>query len=190
LRNTGDPGTPAIPEPVLHAYTSERRYQLGIPDGTPFLEDSTFWNPSWTLAKGAIEYTNIYDLNTTAIGIGTGKLLSRSSYQAMTSKNLIGKTTTLPGCTTCFPQSPPYTYGLGLISSGNWLLQNPLFAGQGGAFAYLPSKKIAIAVVATFKPAAFTSPTSPTNGGDLLWRKIAAVLVSRADAPQLPSWAE
>ena len=29
---------------------SERRQVLGIPDGTPFYEESTFWNPSWTFA--------------------------------------------------------------------------------------------------------------------------------------------
>jgi CubicO group peptidase (beta-lactamase class C family) len=37
LTNTTDPGTPAIPEPALHAFTSERRSQLGIPAATPVL---------------------------------------------------------------------------------------------------------------------------------------------------------
>jgi hypothetical protein len=43
LTNTADPGpgTPAIPEPALHAFTSERRAQLGIPAGTRFYEEST-----------------------------------------------------------------------------------------------------------------------------------------------------
>lgn len=185
LRDTADPGTPAIPEPVLHAYTSERRYELGIPDSKPFMEDSTFWNPSWTLAKGAIEYTNIDDLNATAIAIGTGKLLSRASYEAMTTKDLIGRTTLVDDCTTCFPQAPQYTYGLGLVSSGNWLMQNPLFAGEAGAFAYLPSRKVAIAVTTTFLPGAYTSPSSPRNAADTLWRKIGQVLVPAEDAPPI-----
>jgi CubicO group peptidase (beta-lactamase class C family) len=31
LDSTTDPGTPAITEPALHAYSSERRYALKIP---------------------------------------------------------------------------------------------------------------------------------------------------------------
>jgi CubicO group peptidase (beta-lactamase class C family) len=103
LNNTTDPGTPAITEPALHAYTSERRQTLKIPAGTPFYEDSTYWNPSWTITHGAIQTTNIYDLNATAVAVGTGKLLSPESHQKMLTKDLIGKTTTLAGCTTCFP---------------------------------------------------------------------------------------
>ena len=47
LTNTTDPGpgTPAIPEPALHAFTSERRSQLGIPAGTRFYEESTYLEP-------------------------------------------------------------------------------------------------------------------------------------------------
>ena len=39
LHNTSDPGTPAITEPALHAYSSERRYALKIPASVPFTED-------------------------------------------------------------------------------------------------------------------------------------------------------
>jgi CubicO group peptidase (beta-lactamase class C family) len=186
LNNTTDPGTPAITEPALHAYTSERRQALGIPAGTPFYEDSTYWNPSWTITHGAIQTTDIHDLNTTAAAIGTGKLLSPESYQAMVTKDLIGRTTTLPGCTTCHPQSADYTYGLGIVSAGNWLLQNPLFSGEAGAFAYLPSQKVAIAVAVTFDEAAFDPTTGDyPNSADVLWRRIAAALVP-AEAPPMP----
>jgi hypothetical protein len=64
-------------------------------------------------------------------------------------------------------------------------MQNPLFAGEGGAFAYLPPQKVAIAVAVTFEPAAYTSPSSPTNSADVLWRKIAAALVPK-EAPEIP----
>ena len=60
--DTTDPGTPAIPEPALHAFTSERRSQLGIPAATPFYEESTYWNPSWTITHGAIQTSNIFDV--------------------------------------------------------------------------------------------------------------------------------
>ena len=186
LDDTRDPGTPAIPTPTLHAYTSERRWSLGIPRGTPFYEDSTYWNPSWTLARGAIQTTTIDDLHDTAIAIGTGSLLTAASYEAMITKNLIGQTTTLEGCATCFPQQSAYAYGLGVVSSGDWLMQNPLFAGEAGAFAYLPSRRVAIAATVTFLPEALTGPESPRNAADLLWRRIAAELVPD-EAPLIPT---
>ena len=46
LANTQNWDTPEIPSPVLHAFTSERRQFLAIPAGTPFYEDSGFWDPS------------------------------------------------------------------------------------------------------------------------------------------------
>ncbi len=186
LTHTTDPGTPAIPDPALHAYTSERRQFLGVPAGTPFSEDSTYWNPSWTITRGAIESTTIADLDTTAVGIGSGKLLSPQSYQAMLTKDLIGKTTALPGCTTCFPQSVGYAYGLGIVSTGDWVMQNPLFAGEAGAFAYLPSRRVAVAVAVTFDPDAFDPTTGAyKNAADLLARRIGGVLVPD-DAPPVP----
>jgi CubicO group peptidase (beta-lactamase class C family) len=129
LTNTANSFTPAMPEPVLHAFSSERRQVLHVPADTPFYEETTFWNPSWTITHGAIQTTDIYDLAATAEGIGSGRLLSRESYHKMISPQLRGKTTTLPDCTTCAAQNDLYTYGLGIIISGNWLLQNPMFSG-------------------------------------------------------------
>ena len=68
--------TPEIPRPVLHAFSSERREALRIPAGTPYYEESTFWNPSWTITHGAVQTTDIYDLEATAAGLGSGRLLS------------------------------------------------------------------------------------------------------------------
>lgn len=185
LTQTDDPGTPAIPEPVLHAYTSERRSYLGIPDSTPFVEDSTFWNPSWTLTQGAVQTTTIDDLSATAIAMGTGGLLSPASYQAMTSTDLIGKTSAVQGCPTCAPMAVGYTYGLGLVLSGRWVEQNPLFAGEGGAFASLPGQTVGIAVVTTFLPEALVGPDAPGNEANYLWRAIGAA-PGPSEAPQIP----
>ena len=185
LDNTTDPGTPAIPEPALHAYSSERRYALKIPAAVPFTEDATYWNPSWTITHGAIQTTNIDDMHTSAVAIGTGRLLKPATFQQMITKDLIGKTTAVRGCLTCFPQQPAYTYGLGIVSTGNWLVQDPLFSGESGAIAYLPSQQVAIALTVTYEPAAFTSPASPKNSADYLWRVIAAKLTP-ADAPMIP----
>ena len=189
LTNTTDPGpgAPTIPEPALHAFTSERRQQLGIPAGTRFYEESTYWNPSWTITRGAIQTSNIFDVNATAVAVGTGKLLTPESYRAMISTGLRGKTTALPGCATCFPQSEGYSYGLGIVTTGDWVMQDPLFSGEAGAFAYLPSKKVAVALALTFDEDAFAPDGSyksevGSNAADPVWRQIAAV-VAPADPP-------
>lgn len=190
LKNTsGNNGTPAIPEPALHAYSSERRSFLGVPAASRFIEESTFWNPSWTITHGAIQTTNIFDLDKTAIAMGTGKLLSPESYQKMVSTDLRGKTTTLPVCpATCFPQSDKYSYGYGIVETGNWLMQDPLFSGEAGAFAYLPSQKLAISIALTFNEDAFAPDGSfvqatGNNAADLLWRDIGVAIAPNDQPP-------
>jgi len=155
LTNTNSESTAAIRAPVLHAFSSERREALGIPAGTRFYEESTFWNPSWTLTRGAIQTTNIYDMTATAVAIGEGTLLSPASHQAQVAPSLLGFGSPLAGCPNCRTLNQAYSYGLGVILSGSWLLQNPLFGGYAGVEAYLPSKKIAIAVAVTFGEGAF-----------------------------------
>ncbi len=81
LTNTVNSLTPEIPAPALHAFSSERREFLKIPPGTPFYEESTFWDPSWTITHGAIQTTDIYDMEATAVGIGSGRLLSAGLVQ-------------------------------------------------------------------------------------------------------------
>lgn len=179
LDNTsGNDGTPAIPEPVLHAFSSERRQALQVPSGVPFYEESTFWNPSWTLAQGAIQTTNLDDMIATARGIGSGKLLTPESYAKFTSTDLRGRTSAVPGCPACFEQSIGYTYGLGVVITGDWLEQDPLFSGESAVEAYLPSQDVAIAVAVTYQPAAFDPTTGAyTNQADQLWREIALKVV-------------
>jgi CubicO group peptidase (beta-lactamase class C family) len=183
LDNTTDPGTAAITEPVLHAFSSERRQALQIPADIPFYEESTYWNPSWTLARGAIQTTNLHDLSVTAVAINSGQLLSPESYAKMVSTELRGKTTAIAGCAACLDQNIDYTYGLGVVISGNWLLQDPLFSGESAVEAYLPSQKVAIAVTVTYLPEAFDPTTGAyMNVADKLWRQIAAQ-VAPSDPP-------
>jgi D-alanyl-D-alanine carboxypeptidase len=70
MRGTESYQTTEIPEPVLHAYRSFR--------GT--LEESTFWNPSWTIAEGAVMITYFRDLATAARAIGRSELVSSDSH--------------------------------------------------------------------------------------------------------------
>ena len=185
LKATANSDTPEIPRPVLHAFSSERRQALKITPGTPFYEESTYWNPSWTITHGAIQTTNIYDMEATAVGIGSGKLVSADSYKKMVSTALRGKTHAQPGCPTCFEQNEGYTYGLGIIISGDWLMQNPLFSGYAAVEAYLPAQKAAIAVAVTFAPEAFDEKGNYSNEADILFRKVGAI-VAPNNAPPMP----
>lgn len=185
LTNTANSYTAEIPTPTLHAFTSERRESLGIPSGTEFYEESTYWNPSWTITNGAIQTTNIHDMAATAAAIGSGALLSSESYQKMIAPDLRGKTSAQPGCPTCAPQTEFYTYGIGVVRSGDWLLQNPLFAGQAGVAAYLPAKKLAVAIAVTYLPEAFDDAGNYPNEADTLFRRIGTELAPE-DAPPTP----
>jgi hypothetical protein len=153
----------------------------GPPPVYPY-EESSFWNPAWGTPVGATETTNIFDMTKTAVGIGTGALLSKGSYHLQTDPNLLGFGHQQDGCS-CFPQRDIYNYGLGIVRSGSWLLQNPLFGGYGATEAYLPSKKIAIAVAATFGPKAFDADGIYGNSSDALFRAIGAYLAPKSPPP-------
>ncbi|WP_254940489.1 serine hydrolase [Cyanobium sp. Morenito 9A2] len=184
LRHTRDPGgTPAIAPPVLHAFSSERRQTLGIPAGTRFYEESTYWNPSWTITRGAVQFTTIHDMATSAEAIGTGRLLSPQSHRLQIAPTLRGFGRPIEGCATCATLGDFYTYGIGIVLSGPWLLQNPLFSGQAGVMAYLPSKKIAIAVAVTFDEGAFDSSGAYCNSADDIFRAIGAQLAPEESPP-------
>ncbi len=178
--------TSGVPDPVLHTFSSERRGALGIPPTTAFYEESTFWNTQWGTPIGANQTTTISDMATTAVQVGTGALLSDSSYHAMTDPNLLGFGHTDPSCApSCFTQVDGYNYGLGVVRSGSWILQNPLLAGISGTAAYLPSQEIAIAVAVTYLPGAFDAEGNYANAADRLFRSIGAV-VAPDDAPPMP----
>jgi CubicO group peptidase (beta-lactamase class C family) len=186
LTNTANFFTPTIPEPALHAFSSERRAALGVPAGARFYEESSYWNPSWTITHGAIQTTNIYDMTATAVAVGEGTLLSPASHQAQVGPNLLGFGSPLEGCRSCHTLDTFYNYGLGVVRSGNWLLQNPLFSGYAAVEGYLPSKKIAIAVAVTYGEGAFDEEGSYPNTGDTLFRQIGALLAPEDAPPARP----
>lgn len=141
LRETRNSFTPDIPTPVLHAFTSDR--------GT--YEESTFWNPSWTTAPGAVQTTDICDLARSASAIGSGELISPSSYEELLNPGTVGlghETAKCPA-TVCLAQTEETHYGLGVIVLGDWIAQHPLFFGYSASMAYLPSERLSIAVSTT-----------------------------------------
>jgi CubicO group peptidase (beta-lactamase class C family) len=129
LDNTRSEQTALMQEPVLHAFTDER----GI------YEDSTYWNPSWTLARGSVMTSNIPDILKSATAIGTGALISPESFEQQ-----------LAPLTAKFkPWGGRKFYGLGVFVIDGWIVQNPSFAGYAATMVYLPAQKLAIAVSVT-----------------------------------------
>src|SRR5262245_5466829 len=188
LKNTSATQTSEIPSPVLHAFDSERRTALKIPTVVAFTEESTFFNSQWCTPIGANETTTIDDVIKTAVKVGTGALISKSSYEAMTGPHLLGFGKKQDNCApSCGAQTNFYNYGLGVVRSGSWLLQNPLLGGYAAIEAYLPSKKIAIAVAVTFAPKAFDSEGNYANSGDAIFRSIGAYMAPDDAPPPAPT---
>jgi CubicO group peptidase (beta-lactamase class C family) len=187
LKNTTDPGGPKIAEPALHAWDSEQRAVYNIPPSLPFYADSTYWDTSWALSKGAIETTDIYDMDATAIAVGNGKLLSPESHKLMVNTDMRTKGGPTSGCAECHRGTDSYTYGMGVIIKGNWLLQDPLVNGYSALEADLPSQKIAISLVATFTEGAFDKTTgSYPNAAVPIFEQIGAKLAPNDAPPSSP----
>ncbi|MFZ0218563.1 MAG: serine hydrolase domain-containing protein [Candidatus Dormiibacterota bacterium] len=176
LTQTQSAATAQVAQPVLHSFTSERRTSLGVPPGVPFYEESTFWNPSWTTAEGAVQTTDIADLCTTAETVGTGKLLSPASHRTQIATDLIGFGHAVAGCSACHMNTTALSYGIGVLLQGRWITQNKLFAGSGATMGYLPSKKLAVAVVTTYAPAAFDSQGNYKDATPKLFSMLAQAL--------------
>ncbi|MFE1443531.1 serine hydrolase domain-containing protein [Streptomyces sp. NPDC058739] len=163
LRETRNSFTPDIPTPVLHAFTAER--------GT--YEESTFWNPSWTTAPGAVQSTDICDLARSASAIGSGELLSPASRRELLNPGTVGlghPTATCPA-TVCLAQTEATHYGMGVIVLGDWVSQHPLFFGYSASMNYLASERLAIAVSTTQNPNAADGHSAHT-----IAQRIAATL--------------
>jgi CubicO group peptidase (beta-lactamase class C family) len=176
LTNTVASQTAGIPSPVLHAFSPERKRFLGIPRKTPFDEESTFWNPSWTLARGAVETTDIADLTRTAIGIGSGRLLTKRSHRLQIDPH-IGFGHPQHGCERCTKLTRRYGFGYGVVRNGSWILQNPLFGGYAAIESYLPSKRISIALAVTFKASTYDYKGNPSSyWTTTLYAKIGKIL--------------
>lgn len=164
LSETSNQFTPQIPDPVVHAFTSER--------GT--YEESTFWNPSWTTAPGAVLVQNICDLDRSARAVGTGELLSAKSFKTQLDPGTIGlghATASCPASACLLTNTEAHHFGLGVIVVNDWILTNPSFSGYAAIQAYLPAKKLAISVNVT------QGPKSPEgNSAQTIAERISAAL--------------
>ncbi|WP_143765200.1 serine hydrolase domain-containing protein [Catenulispora acidiphila] len=158
---------PPITDPV-HAFTSER--------GT--YEESTFWNPSWTTAHGAILTQNICDLATSARAIGTGRLLSPAWRQFQLNPGTVGlgdPSKCPPGICRLNTQAAHYGFGVQVVNT--WVVQNPSFSGYFAVQAYLPSQDLSIAVNTT---------DGPTTTPNVNYAQTVATDIAAALAPAYP----
>ncbi len=186
LVNTASEQTAWMPQPVLHAYSSERREHFGVPVDVAFYEESTFWNPSWTVARGAVQYSTVADMASSFAAIGRGDLLSESSMRELLSRDLLGFGAPLEGCPACHTLDEVYLYGLGIVLSGGWILQNPLFGGYASTAAYHPGSRIAVGIATTFRESSYDETGSYRFGkaGQAILHDI-GVLLTPDDPPQL-----
>jgi CubicO group peptidase (beta-lactamase class C family) len=183
LTQTVNNETGQVDEPALHTFTSERRAWLGIAPGTRIYEESTYWNPSWTLTRGAVQTTTIQDFAASMVAVGEGTLLSPESSAAQLDRGLFGFGAPLDGCATCRTLGDKFNYGLGVVFTGPWIVQNPLFYGISGISAYLPERKLSIAVANTYGEGAFADDGSYSNLSVPLFEAIAAALVPDLATP-------
>ena len=183
LRHTsGNDDTPAIPEPVLHTFTSERREVLGVAAGMPFTEDATFWNPSWTTAPGAVQTTDVFDMTRSMELVGSGALVSKRMYRLQTGNRLAGFGAPDPSgrCGPCRQLTEQRSYGLGVILQGDWITQTKFFAGSGATTGYLPEAGLTITVVTTLLPEAFDDTGAAANPSSAVFGEIARLMAPDA----------
>ncbi len=107
----------AMSQPILHAFTTER----GV------LEETTFWNPSWTSFTGSMAST-LDDVSLIIRAVGRGTLFSPAAREALTAPTTVG----------LGPNTNDRYYGLGIGVVEGSLLQNPNMAGYQGIVHYDP----------------------------------------------------
>ncbi len=140
---------PDVPTPALRAYSSQRRGYLDVADGEPFIEESTAWNPSWTLPDGARQVTTVVDLAHAAQAIGAGALITPDARSALIQPAMTATGGQELGCT-CTNFDSRAAYGLGINMSGSWLVQSSNVAGYGTAMAWYSTGEIAVGLAVTY----------------------------------------
>jgi CubicO group peptidase (beta-lactamase class C family) len=162
LRQTAISRRPAFPGPALHSYTAAR----------DLYEDATFWSPSWTIGAGTVMSATIGDVARTARAVGSGALISPAASRERFAPSTVG----------LGPFTPDLYFGLGVIVAARWRLQNPMLNGYTGVMAYLPSRRLSVAIVTTALP---RSARSETAFATQLFNRLTAYL-SPGHQPTLP----
>jgi CubicO group peptidase (beta-lactamase class C family) len=157
MKDTQFPINQEIQNPVLHAFTMDRK----------FYEDCTYWNPFWGSTPG-LPTSNIYDLGRWGPMFGTGRLISPTHFKEQIAPTSVGKG----------KNKPNLYFAYGLVIANGWLVQNPSINGYSGGFGYNLANGVTIVVEATKSETTTTdlaafdilrdvvryvTPTSPIN---------------------------
>ena len=130
--------------------------------------------------------SNIYDLEKTAVAIGTGKLISTQSFRLMTIHRSAGphqRRTRAAETAALSTTSPPTVSALDI---GGLVLPEPLVLRIRSRERVPAAQKIAIAVAVTYLPGAFNNEGQYSNGANALFRKIGAYLAPNDAPPTRP----
>ena len=106
-------------------------------------EDCTFWDPAWVSHSGLMN-SNLYDVARWTRLLGSGAILSKRSYAALTAPTNVGRN----------GNTADLYYGLGVLIANGWITQNGRYFGWNPVIAYLPSKRITIVIDTTAGPKA------------------------------------
>jgi D-alanyl-D-alanine carboxypeptidase len=157
MKDTQFPINQEIQNPVLHAFTMDRK----------FYEDCTYWNPFWGSTPG-LPISNIYDLGKWGPILGTGRLISPAHFKEQIAPTSVGKG----------KNKPNLYFAYGFVVANGWLVQNPSINGYSGGFGYNLANGVTIVVEATKSETTTTdaaafdilrdvvryvTPTSPIN---------------------------
>ncbi len=130
LANTYYPLNDKLPVPFAHGYAQE-------PDGK--IVDDTYHDPSWSFAAGTL-ISNLQDLKVWMQALGTGKLISKESFQERLKWDKVE------------PNTDVRHYMLGIGFDNGWLMHEGELPGYNAKIAYLPKEKaIFVALVNTDK---------------------------------------
>jgi len=133
--------------------------------------------------QGAVQTTNVTDLTTSIQAIGSGKLLSPQPYRAQVSPLLVGFGHPADGCSVCAENTAAHSFGLGVILQGPGITGNKFYAGSGAMVGYLPARKLAIAIITTYRPAAFDDSGNVTDAGSGILSALAKALAPAGPIP-------
>lgn len=133
LHDSEYPDSTAIRRPVLRAFSSE----FGA------YEDCTYWDPAWVSHSGLMN-SNLRDVARWTRLLGSGAILSKRSYAALTAPTNVGRN----------GNEADLYYGMGVIVANGWITQNGRYFGWNPVMAYLPSQQLTIVINATAGPKA------------------------------------
>jgi D-alanyl-D-alanine carboxypeptidase len=131
LRHTRLSPIANLPEPALHAYTTER----GV------YEDATYWNNSWARGAGDI-YSTVPDLARWARHRVRGTLLKRASRRTFFTPRTAG----------IGPFTPERFYTNATINDAGWVYNNPSISGYTVMVAHHRATDATVVVVTTINP--------------------------------------